>query len=90
VTQPEANSLLLTTAGRQARPPVDPEAREALLSSLITAVVTAADQKDQTALRHLRPHVQTMTGAALPAADEDTIGVIRLITGLRRQLAQTA
>jgi hypothetical protein len=31
-----------------------------------------------------------MTGAAPPAADEDTIGVIRLITGLRRQLAQTA
>ncbi|MFO7684136.1 MAG: hypothetical protein R6X34_29240 [Chloroflexota bacterium] len=74
VTQPDANSLLLTTAGRQARPPVDPDTREALLSGPITAVAAAADQKDQTALRHLRPHVQTMTGAALPAADENTIG----------------
>ena len=53
-------------------------------------LVTAVDQKDQASLRQLRPHVQTMTGAALPAADEDTIGGIRLITGLRRQLAQTA
>ncbi|MFO7682954.1 MAG: hypothetical protein R6X34_23195 [Chloroflexota bacterium] len=70
VTQPDANSLLLTAAGRQAPPPIDPETREALRSGLITAVVTAADQKDQAALRQLRPHVQTITDTALPAADE--------------------
>lgn len=70
LTQPDEDSILLTDAGRRLRQPIDPEVREGIVSGLVKVVKAAEEQGDKTTLRRVRPHLQRMTDAALPKADE--------------------
>lgn len=70
LTQPDEDSILLTDAGRRLRQPVDPDVRKGIVSGLVKVVKAASDQDDEASLHQIRPHLQKMTDAALPQADE--------------------
>jgi hypothetical protein len=70
LAQPDAGAVLLTEAGRRLQQPVEPAVRAAMAPGLVKVVKSACDRQDKVALRRLRPHLQRMTGTALPQADE--------------------
>lgn len=93
VTRPDEESLLLTDAGKRLRQPVEPALREGVVSGLVKVVQAASDLGDTASLRRLQPHLQTMTEAALPQANEMAhrllLTLIQCLVGLN-ELPQAA